>query len=287
MSTICIASAQSVSDYLRSLRARRLSPGTVRTASSILHNLAVACGGRDLLDLQYTDLYEWQAQRAEVLAARTLRTQVSNVKRFYAWAHDDGRLDVNPSARLISPKVPRLLPRPITEEDLDLALDEADDKMAVILCLAAFAGLRAAEIAGLEWNNIFLTQDEPTLRVIGKGNKEGIVDLSPRLVQVLRRLPHRRGPVIQRRDGRAGRNTPSRISQMVIRFLRRCGITASLHQLRHRSITVVCRLGGLRVAQEFARHASASTTAGYAQVARRDLRPIVIQAGDIRSGRAS
>ena len=284
MTTTCIASAQTLSDYLRSLRARRLSPRTIYTAKSTLNNLAIATGGaRDLLDLAHADLYEWQATRADQVSARTLRTQLSYVKRFYAWACDEQLLDTNPTDRLQTPKVPRLLPHPITEEDLARAIDEADDRMRAILCLAAFAGLRAAEIANLDWRDVFVAGQEPTVRVVGKGSRERIIDLSPQMVRILLRLPDRRGPVIRRRDGKPGPNRPNRISQAAGRYLRSCGITASLHWGRHRAITIVCRIGGLRVAQEFAGHASPSTTGGYAQVARRDLRPVVVAAGEIQA----
>lgn len=284
MATICIAAAQTVSDYLRWLRTRRLSPKTINTARSILHNLAIAVGGdRDLIDLAHEDLYAWQVARAEQVAARTLRKDVSYLKRFYCWALEEGLVDVDPSARLSMPKVPVLLPHPISEEDLARAIDEADDQLRAILCLAAFGGLRAAEIANLDWRDLYLTGPEPTLRVVGKGSRERVVDLSPQLVRILLRLPDRRGPVIRRRDGRPGKNRPNRISQLASRYLRACGIHASLHWGRHRAITVVCRLGGLRVAQEFAGHASASTTGRYAAVARRDLRPVVVAAGEIQA----
>lgn len=283
MATICIGAAPTVSDYLRSLRIRRLSPKTITTAKSILHNLAVTCGGRDLLDLAHADLYEWQARRADQVAARTMRTQLSYVRGFYTWAVDEDLLQTDPSTRLAVPRVPRLLPHPISEEDLERATEAADDRLRAILCLAAFAGLRAAEVADLDWRNVYLSGPEPTLRVVGKGSKERIIDLSLSMVRILERLPDRRGPVIRRGDGKPGRNTPNTISQVAIRHLRSCGINASLHWGRHRAITVVCRIGGLRVAQEFAGHASASTTGGYAAVARRDLRPVVVQAGEIQA----
>jgi site-specific recombinase XerD len=260
-----------------------LSPKTINTAKSILHNLAVACGSRDLLELAHADLYEWQATRADQVAARTLRTQMSFVRCFYAWALDEDLVETDPSARLQTPKVPRLLPHPISEEDLERAIEGADDRMRAILCLAAFCGLRAAEVADLDWRNVYLTGPEPTLRVVGKGSKERIIDLSPKMVRILERLPDRRGPVIRRGDGKPGRNTPNTISQVAIRHLRSCEIVGSLHWGRHRAITIVCRIGGLRVAQEFAGHASASTTGGYAAVAQRDLRHVVVAAGEIQA----
>jgi hypothetical protein len=59
-----------------------------------------------------------------------------------------------------SSKTPRLLPRPITDEALSIALDSADDAMRALLALGAFAGLRAAEIAGLDWSEVYLAGRE-------------------------------------------------------------------------------------------------------------------------------
>lgn len=152
MATTSIASAHIIASYLRHLRTRCCSPNTIRSARSVLNNLAIATGGRDLLTLTPAELGEWQARRAVLVAARTLRTQTSYVRRFYVWAVDERHLEVDPAARLVRPKVPRLLPRPIAEADLAEALDGADDLMRATLALGAFGGLRAAEIAGLDWS---------------------------------------------------------------------------------------------------------------------------------------
>jgi integrase/recombinase XerD len=155
--------------------------------------------------------------------------------------------------------------------------------MRALLALGAFAGLRAAEIAGLDWSEVYITGAEPVIRVVGKGSKERIVDASPTLVRILLALPDRRGPVIRRRDGQPGHNRPERISQAAGRYLRTYGITGPLHTCRHRAGTIVCRLGGVRAAQEFLGHASVATTGIYTLVARRDLRPIVVAAGEIQA----
>jgi len=284
MPTICMASAQVISEYLRWMRTRNLSPATIKNTKSILHRLAIATGGRDLLTLTADDLADWQARRAEQVAARSLRTQTSAVQVFYRWCVDEQFIAADPAAKLPTPKVPRLLPKPIAEDDLQAAFDSADDWMRAVLCLAAFAGLRAAEIAGLDWTEVQLGGEEPHLRVVGKGAKERIVDLSPAVVRALRRLPGpQRGPVIRRRDRKPGRNTPSNVSQVVGRYLRSLGISASAHSGRHRAITWVCRMGGIRLAADFAGHASVSTTGGYAQVARRDCRAAVVAAGEIQA----
>lgn len=265
-------------DYLRSLEARKLSGESIRTARSVLNGVQ-ARTSKPLASCAPSDLADWQAQRASSVNSRTLRRDLVWVRCCYRWAVVEGRLNADPSVRLRPPKAPRLLPRPIPEQRLALALLAADERMRAILGLAAFAGLRAGEIATLAWSELDLDGADATVRVVGKGARERVVDVSPDLAAMLRALPHRRGPVIRRGDGVPGYNTPSRISHLAGDHLRSLGIPDTLHSLRHRMLTEVCRVGGLRQAQDVAGHASASTTAGYAALARRDLRPTVVQVG--------
>ena len=159
------------------------------------------------VDLAYDDIEAWVDARLSDVAARTVRAQLVWIRGFYRWAVESGHLAVDPTARLRTVKVPRLLPRPIAEDRLDGALAAADDRMRAVLLLAADAGLRAGEIARLEWADVRLDDAEPTLRIVGKGSRERVVDLVPRLVEALTVLPHRRGVVIRRGDGSAGANT--------------------------------------------------------------------------------
>jgi integrase/recombinase XerC len=117
--------------------------------------------------------------------------------------------------------------------------------------------------------------------VLGKGGKERAVDISPDLAAVLEALPHRRGPVIRRADGQAGHNTANNLSKLAGRYLRACGVPDTFHATRHRFGTEVCRVGGVRQAQEALGHASLSTTSTYTKVVRADLRPTVLAVGKV------
>lgn len=268
-----------ISDYLNYMKAWHASPETIRSARSILLGVAEATGQR-LTDLQHVDLATWQGQRARQVSERTLRTQLTYLRGYYRWAVAEGLVERDPTARLRTPRVPMLLPRPISEERLVDALDGALPIMRAILALAAFAGLRACEIARLTWSDVYLDDPQPYLRVIGKRSKERVVDVSPELARILRGLlGPRRGPVIRRLDGEPGHVAPVRISQMSNRYLHSLGHPDTLHSLRHRFVTQVCRVGGLRRAQEAAGHASSSTTAGYALVQRGELTGIIHQIG--------
>ncbi len=101
------------------------------------------------------------------------------------------------------PKLPRHLPRPIGTDDLNRALLAADPRMRAWLTLAAYAGLRCVEIAGLRAEDVHLDREPPVLHLVKtKGAKERIVPLGPLVSAALRGygLPLS-GPVFTRDRG--------------------------------------------------------------------------------------
>ena len=170
------------------------------------------------------------------------------------------------------PRSGRTIPRPIGDDDLFAALETAPPRVRPWLVLAAWAGLRAKEIALLRRECVLDTLARPALLIATdatKGRNERIVPLSPFVVGELRAagLPAS-GWVFRRQDGHYGPNTPAKLSHLANRHLHGCGINATLHQLRHRFGTEAYRSGhDLRAVQELMGHASPETTAGYAAYA--------------------
>lgn len=270
--------------YLRQLRIRATPETTQRTAKSVL-TIVEHYAGKPLDECDHKDLERWQERRADEISPRSLRSQIGVVRACFKWAYLTGRRADNPAALLQAPRVPPTLPRPIPEGRLAKAYLAADARLRAILCLGAFAGLRATEIAALSWADVFLDDEAPHIYVMGKGRRERTVDLSPELVEVLKALPHRRGPVIRRADGNSGHNTPNNISKVVSRFFAVLGIPDTFHSTRHRAITEVVRVGGARQGQEFAGHAHMGTTSLYSKVLRTDLRPTVVAVGKLLTDR--
>ena len=255
-----------VAAHLEHMRLRGLSPATIYKRQRDLTRLA-AWLGAPLADATPGQLACWRAALATGTEA-TLAS-ISSTSRFYAWlAEQDIRAD-NPAARLARPRRGRRLPRPIGETDLSRALETAPPAIRVMLVLAGWAGLRAKEIALLRRENILDEMTPPVLLIAAdatKGRSERIVPLSPFALAELRGygLPAS-GWLLARGDGRPGPNTPARVSQLANRWLHGHGITATLHQLRHRFGTQAYRAGrDLRAVQELMGHADPATTAGYA-----------------------
>ena len=120
-----------VADFLLHLQAeRRLAPTTVRgyvtDVTSMLDHLVRYRGSTDttLTDLDLAVLRSWLARRRTSGAARTsLARLVSSARAFCRWAVRTGRLQTDPSARLLAPRAPRTLPAVLTQDQARRMLD--------------------------------------------------------------------------------------------------------------------------------------------------------------------
>jgi len=270
--------------HLRWLALRGLRPSSQLNRRCALGRLGRWAGGRPLLDLTVDDLLCWQDQRVTQLSPGARRGELSHAREFYRWAMLEGLRGDDPTLRLPMPRAPRRLPRPMSEASFAAALIGADPKVAAILALAGYAGLRCMEIAQLDWSEIDLTSTPPSVRVVnGKGGLGRSVFVSAALADVLGQLPEHRSPVIRRGDGNRGNCAAYRISQLGNRYLHSIGVPETVHQLRHRFATVAYSAErDIRAVQELLGHASPTTTSIYAAPGA-DARWLAVQTAGVRS----
>ena len=189
---------------------------------------------------------------------------VSHLACFYRWALLEELIESDPTVRLERPKLRRGLPRPVASSDVRLALDQAPSaKVRAMVALAAFAGLRCGEIAGLDRNDVLDRRRPPVIHVVhAKGGRERIVPAHPVVLEALRAMPMpRSGPVF-------GRVRSHNVTHVLRDHLHACGVSASAHQLRHWFATSVYESSSdLRLTQELLGHASPTTTAIYTALA--------------------
>lgn len=261
-----------VSRHLAHLRNRGLAPVYVDQRRRALRGLA-AFMQQPLLELTADDLDRWQTTAlATRTTGRSRNTLLTHVREFYRWAHYEELTPDDRGRKLVRAKAARLVPRPIGEGALTLALQMAPARVKPMLYLAAFEGLRACEVAALRREDVRDADDPAQIVVLGKGNKERVLPVS---VQVLMELHAHgmptRGPIFRMYDSTGhptGRPiTPHRVSATCNAYLAEVGAGASFHQLRHRfaSQALRCSGGDLRLVQEMLGHSSPSTTAIYTQ----------------------
>jgi integrase len=254
--------------YLDELELRGCTATTLKNRRNFFQRLStqLPC---PLLEVTPDDLLDWQRQWAGAVGQTTRHSYTSTVRVFYRWAKRRGYIGEDPSESLVQIKTRKGLPRPIDEDALSAVLSTASERVRPWLVLAAYAGLRAAEIANLRREDMLVTADPPVIVVrSGKGRKDRVVPMHMRVRWELDDLP-RRGWLFPRRDGNPGPVSPHGVSQLSNRHLHAQGSVDTLHQLRHRFATQLYRVSrDLRLVGECLGHADPRTTAGYAAYAR-------------------
>lgn len=288
--------SEAVNGYLRHLsEVRRLSAATVRAYRSDLTDLIRVTADPPLSALGIDDLREWQWQaQAAGLSKATAARRTSAVKGLLGWARDEGLVDVDPTARLMSPKRGRTLPTVATSAALSAVLAEASERARdgdpvalrdhALLETLYGSGARVSEVCGLDLDDV--DHDRRTLRLTGKGDKERVVPFGVPAAAALQAYLVRARPVlVTRGDGRAaramflgargGRLGPRAVHALVSRTVAPVVGADALgpHALRHSAATHLLDGGAdLRAVQEILGHASLGTTQIYTHVSGERLR---------------
>ncbi len=297
-------SAQSravIDQFERHLRLERgHSAHTVRAYVSDLDDLFGHTEhlGRDLQVITLRDLRSWlAAMQARGAASATLQRRSASARVFFAWLADQGMIGSDPAAELRSPRVNRRLPRSLTSREaaemLDAAIARAQeaegptaDRDVAILEMLYGSGLRVSELCGLDLGDI--DRDAQVVRVLGKGDKQRTVPVSPAAITAVDRwLPRRPEWVRPGSDAaifvgrRGGRIDPRVVRRIVHEALKAVPEAPDQgpHGLRHAMATHLLEGGAdLRSVQEMLGHASLATTQIYTHVTTERLRAAFRQA---------
>jgi site-specific recombinase XerD len=242
------------------MRWRGLTESTIDARLGVLRRLERHLG-RPAHTATFAELVEFLEHTAG-LAARTRYTYVSHLGCYWRWLVVEQHVAADPTLRLYRPRLRRGLPRPIATDDLRHVLEQSAGPMLAAATLAAFAGLRCAEIAGLRRGDVIDRADDAVLHLVRtKGDRQRVVPLHPAALSALRAMPMpAAGFVFAGWAGDAGR-----VSRAIRSHMHACGVPASAHQLRHWFATELYEHSGhdLRLTQEMLGHASPTTTAIY------------------------
>jgi integrase/recombinase XerD len=212
------------------------------------------------------EVEDWWLDR-DHLSPATRRQELAALRSFYRWMIRWDHRDDDPTRRLDAPKMGHRLPRPMGREDLHRLLAVTSGDMRRAICLGAYAGLRVAEVAALDWADV----DVEARRIIvrgGKGDKDRPVGLSPLLLDAL--LPVTGGNVVRGYGNRP--YSANALQQKVNATIRAAGVDGTFHKLRSRFATVaLASTGNLLAVSRALGHSSPATTAIYAATADSDL----------------
>jgi integrase/recombinase XerC len=247
---------------------------------------------------------------AQGLERRSQARALSAVRSLLRFACREGTLAANPAQGIPTPKLPKTLPRHLLPGEVEELIEapaaftggagaaggdsgaeegpaaELARRDRAIFELLYAAGLRVAELVGLDWGALDLSAR--VLRVVGKGGKERMVPFGRPAATALRAWLEVwetvRGagtPASAARSGarpepdpvflnhRGGRLSDRSVRRILDRWIERTSLARGVHPhtLRHTFATHLLENGAdLRTIQELLGHASLATTQKYTHV---------------------
>lgn len=240
--------------------------------------------GTDAAKAGGADLSAYMRALADAgLASRTQARRLSCLRQFYGFVYAEGWRPDDPTSRLDSPRLGRVLPKVLVESEVDslLAAGRAlppphGVMMTALLELLYATGMRVSELVGLPYAAV--ARDPEMMVVRGKGDKERLVPLSPPARRAVKDWLALRAGMLGKKPskwlfpahGRAGHLTRSAFAKHLLRVGMAAGIDPrrlSPHVLRHAFATHLLAHGAdLRVVQELLGHADIATTEIYTHV---------------------
>lgn len=237
--------------WCRQLRAAGRSEQTIGLRRSHVGQLARAVGGTPVA-LDVETLVEWLA--SQVWARETRRSWRASLRGFFGAI---GREDLVAALPRVRPSEP--MPRPAPDPVLEAGMIRADERVKLMLRLAAEAGMRRGEIAQVHASDLGEDLFGATLLVHGKGARLRTVPISAGLAAAVR-LRAADAWLFPGDDG--GHLSPKWVGKLASDVL---PAPWSLHTLRHRFATRAHERGGQDIlsVSRLLGHASVATTQRY------------------------
>lgn len=247
----------------------------------------------EVKELQLEHLKDFISKLQEIgIGARSQARIISGIKQFFHFLILEDTIQHDPSELLEMPKLGRKLPEVLEIEEIDALIQAIDlskfegHRNRAILETLYSCGLRVSELVNLRFSDLHFS--EGFIRIIGKGNKERLVPVSPSVekeitlyTESIRKhqkiKPGNENIVFLNRNG--AQLTRVMIFTIVRDLSKSIGLkkTISPHTFRHSFATHLIEGGAnLRAIQEMLGHESITTTEIYTHLDQRFMREAII-----------
>jgi integrase/recombinase XerC len=209
------------------------------------------------------------------IGGKSLRRKLSAIRGFYRFLIKHGLAANNPAQGIITPKIPKNLPRMLDVDQAGQLVEIKDlDQLAVrdraILEMMYSSGLRLSELVGLDLSSVDIA--DAIVTVSGKGNKTRKLPVGKKALEALKCWLKIRGSLakidekalfISRRGTRIStRSIQKRLNRWAIK--QGLDMHVNPHMLRHSFATHILESSSdLRAVQELLGHSDISTTQVY------------------------
>jgi integrase/recombinase XerC len=272
---------QSFIDYLKF--EKRYSEHTIRSYRDDLREfflfLGEVFGGMGLGEIGPAVVRSWLAALKEGgMSSRSVNRKISALRSFYKWQMRVGGVDQSPMVAIIAPKSRKRLPVFVEEGDMrelfetvEFPSDWEGGTNRLILAVLYHTGMRLNELVQLRERQA--DTGLGCFKVLGKGNKERVIPVSPVLMRMVEEYKRLKREVLADADteyllvGKKGKKLYSKYVYRVVReYLAQVTTIEkrSPHVLRHTFATHLMNAGAeLNSVKELLGHASLAATQVY------------------------
>ena len=237
----------------------------------------------EILDVSESEIQEFLAFKFPTSKSRSISRILATLRRFFRFQLRENKIKEDPTLKIQTPKIPKSLPKSLSEDEVEGLLEAPDIKTYVgirdrsMLELLYACGLRVSELVGIQLTEVILT--DGVIRVTGKGSKTRLVPMGEEAVDWIKKyLVEARQNILNKKvskflfvTNRGGAMTRQAFWYVIKKYALMANINKPMspHILRHAFATHLINHGAdLRVVQMLLDHSDISTTQIYTHVAR-------------------
>jgi len=244
---------------------------------------------KNILDVSQADIQEYLSFKFPTSKSRSISRLLATLRRLFRYLLRENKIKNDPTLEIMSPKIPKSLPKSLSEEEVEALLNAPDvetisglrDKAMLELLYAC--GLRVSELVNILLTELSMT--EGIIRITGKGSKTRLVPMGEEAVDWIKKyINESRNDILNKKTSKYLFITirGSGMTRQAFWYLiKKYSIIAEIkkpispHILRHAFATHLINHGAdIRVVQMLLGHSDISTTQIYTHVARERLKKI-------------
>ena len=276
-----------INDFLDYLNLeKKYSPNTVASYKKDLDKYYNFFKTKSLNSINNKDIEDYIISLNKELSSKSVSRNISSLKTFYKFLIIDGAVKSSPMDGITVPKIPKTLPKVLSEEEINKLLTinletPYDYRNKAMLELMYSSGLRVSELINLTVNDVDL-KDE-IVKVYGKGSKERIIPIGQYASEAVNiYLNGYRNSLVKKKvsnylflSSRGDKMSRQAFFKIIKNLAKAKNIKTdfSPHTLRHSFATHLLKHGAdLRSIQELLGHSDISSTQIYTHISNEKLK---------------
>ncbi|NEZ47977.1 integrase [Clostridium niameyense] len=262
------------------LATKKLDGLSIQTLKNYKYNLLIFAEylRKPLAAINTMDLRMFLAQRCKNMKPSSMNGQISILKSFFSWLHDEEYIPKNPAKKIKQTKQPKRVRHALNEEEIEFLRQacKTDREKALVEFLIS-TGCRLSEVVGVNKEDI--NWNEMSLFVVGKGDKERKVYFSTKakiLIKkyLLTRVDNNEALFVASKKpyGRLGGRS---IQREIKKIAKRARLEKSIYPHLFRHSFATCKINSgmpLPILQHIMGHENPSTTQIYAELSEENIR---------------